>query len=288
MSVPHQISIILVAAVIVMAIIACSLPFTTFPPAPTPPEAIRTDTAGLPPLVLTQVASTLFAPLSATLTEQAAIPPAVTLQAAPPNTVAPTPTQAPTVIETEPPLSTQTGAPSPTTQITLSAPPTSISTVFTIPNLPLPSVTQVAPALPAQPTAYIPSFPPSGYTAQSGSAYTIAGVNLPVCATGFGANFLIYNHSGYSFESLSLQIIDLNAGFDVYGPMVSNAPFKFTDENCVPGGVDRLENGRGLFVGGALNSPALSGHTLQANFLLCTGNNLSGRCYPRTVEFVVP
>jgi hypothetical protein len=288
MSILRRISTILAAAAIVTAMIACSLPFSTYPPAPTPPEAIQTNESSLPPLVLTQVASTLYAPLSATLTQQAVMLPAVTLQAAPPMTAAPTRTQAPTAVQTESPPSTQISASSPTAQITLSAPSPSAPTVFTVPNLPPPAATQSAPAIPAQPTAYFPSFPPSGYRAQSGSAFTIAGVNLPVCAANFGANFLIHNHSGYTFESMSLQITDLNTGFDVYGPVISDTPFKFTDENCVSGGVARLENGRGLFVGGALNSPGLSGHTLQANFLLCTGNSLSGRCYPRTVEFVVP
>lgn len=288
MSNPHRISIILAAAGVVIALIACSLPFTTYPPAPTPPEAIRTDTVGLPPSVLTQVASTLFAPLSATLTQQAVILPLVTLQAAPPATAAPTRTQAPPPVQTEPPPTTQVSAPSPTAQITFSAPSTSAPTVFTVPNLPPSAITQATNSLPAQPTAYLPSSPPSGYSAQSGGAFTIAGVNLPICGTSIGANFLIYNHSGYAFESLSLQVIDLNTGIEVYGPIVSDAPFKFTDETCGTGGIARLENGRGLFVGGALNSPGLSGHTLQANFLLCTGNGLSGRCYPRSVEFVVP
>jgi hypothetical protein len=147
---------------------------------------------------------------------------------------------------------------------------------------------QILPTYLPQPTIYAPVNPPSGYVAQPGKAFSIAGVNLPSCGGGLTANFMILNNSGYTFESLSLQITDLSAGTDLFGPLISDAPFMFDDRACVPGGYSHLASGYAGVVGAATNVRPPTGHTLQANFLFCTKTGLSGRCYPRSVEFIVP
>jgi hypothetical protein len=85
-----------------------------------------------------------------------------------------------------------------------------------------------------------------------------------------------------------LQFIDLSTDQDLYGPTISNAPFMWTDRTCTPGGTDQLDPGYWLFAGGPLGPGRLSGHSILANFLFCSGEDLSGQCYPRSVEFVVP
>lgn len=265
-------------ALLVSATLACALPFQRQPAQPgvsspaATPQAAPGEPIQVPAGVLTEVAATLFAPYQATWTAQAvmqAAPPPVETQAAPPaaptQALPPSPTQAqPTASPASP------TAPPPTAQ-----PPTSVAPVGT-------------PTAVLLPTAYQPTWPPASLAIQSGGAFTVFGLNLHDCGGTYAANFLIQNTGAQALESLSLHFIDLNSDRDLYGPSISNTPFAWTDRTCSPGGIDQLDPGYWLFVGGLLGPGRLSGHSILANFLFCTAENLGGRCYPRSVEFVVP
>lgn len=134
-----------------------------------------------------------------------------------------------------------------------------------------------------QPVYPLESLPLSGT-----GGFSIRSVNIPACGGTLSTNFLISNHSGYAFESYSLTITDLSTGLVIYGPFAGNTPFMYDDRACIFGGVDRLSSGYSLFSGAVLSVPNLSRHTLQASFLFCTRDNLAGRCYSRSTQFVVP
>jgi hypothetical protein len=258
--------------------------------------------------VLTEVAATLYAPLQVTLTQQALAP-----QAAKPTT--PTPMLEPRPTESQVPSAPTETAPgaSPTdteqppiggvpTQGQPYPPPVAQPTntpqqggvayvnTPTAQSAGLPQAT-----IPAgqgsgfpPPATYIPAFPSGGYTVDQGKPFTIAGVNLPSCGGTFTANFLIINQSGSPFESLSVQLNDLSTGQSLATALISDAPFMFDDHACFPGGTSRLESSYALFAGVSLAAGHLSGHSLQANLLFCSQNGLGGRCFPKSVEFVVP
>ncbi len=261
-------------ALLLSAALACNLPFQLGPsqpgvssPAAATPQAAPGEPIQVPASVLTEVAATLFAPYQPTWTAQAV------MQAAPP----PVETQpAPPAAPTQPPQPSPTQAQPTASQPAPSAPP---------PTSVAPAATPSAVLLP---TAYQPTRPPASLAIQSGGAYTIFGLNLHDCGGSYAANFLIENTGAQALESLSLHFIDLSSERDLYDPSVSDAPFAWSDRTCSPGGIDRLEPGSWLFVGGLLGPGQLSGHTILANFLFCTEENLGGRCYPRSVEFVVP
>jgi hypothetical protein len=280
-SLPPQIAPAIGLVALLAATLACSLPFQASPAQPSissPVVATEASGAGgeneIPSNVLTEVAATLFAPHLATWTAQAALPPTNTPPAKPAAPAQPTaaqPTQAlPTAAEASP-----TSQPTQAQQATPSE---------ALPTAGMP----VTPTIVPLPTAYQPAYPPASMTTQSGKAFTIFGLNLANCGGTYAANFLIDNTGSQALESLSLQFIDLSSDEDLYGPNISNEPFMWNDRNCTPGGIDRLEAGDWLFSGGLLGPGQLSGHTILANFLFCTGEDLTGQCYPRSVEFVVP
>jgi hypothetical protein len=303
----------LVAGVTILAIglVSCGLPGPSLPavssPAVDEPASPPAEDVEIPAGVLTEVAATMFAPYQATWTVQAAKPPASTPPGPPPPPPPPPPPAPPPPggprggapppppptqpAEAQPGPAADTPAPTPTlapTQTQAAAPtaalPTVAITVFpTAGSAPLPTA-GYAPL----PTAYQPALPPAQFVAQTGKAFTIFGLNLHNCGGEYAANFLIENTGSQALESLSLHFIDLSTGQDLYDPLISNAPFSWTDRTCTSDGISRLEPGGWLFAGALLGPGRLSGHSILANFLFCTQENLNGQCYPRSVEFVVP
>lgn len=266
--------------VLAAAALACSLPFApggnqpaASPPAALEPTAGNAENLEIPAGILTEVAATLFAPHQATWTAQAIKPPASTSpaqQPAPTQTAGPQPTAAQASATVAPPTSAPTQA-----QPAEALPTAAITLLPTAGIAPLP-------------TAYQPFLPPAQFTAQTGKAYTIFSLNLASCGGTFAANFLIENTGSLALESLSLHFIDLSSGQDLNDPGISNAPFSWTDRTCAPDGISRLVPGEWLFAGALLGPGQLSGHSILANFLFCTQEDLNGQCYPRSVEFVVP
>lgn len=274
-----------VLAVLPAILAACSLPGLGQPSVTSPaadlPAPGTTQNPEIPAAILTEVASTLFAPYQATWTAQAILPPISTLPAQPPAPTPPVavlPTAAlPTAAPTQAPVQPPTVAP------TAALPTVAITPFTTASAAPLPTA-----SIPTQPPAYQPVLPPVQFAAQAGKAFTIFSLNLHNCGSEYAANFLIENTGGLALESLSLHFIDLSTGLDLYDPLISNAPFSWTDRTCAPDGISRLEPGEWLFAGALLGPGRRSGHSILANFLFCTQENLQGQCYPRSVEFVVP
>jgi hypothetical protein len=271
----HWIASMISGITLVVVTLACSLPFQ--PNVTLPVEATSITTDGemieIPSKILTEVAATLLAPHQPTFTADA-VEPQVSIASA--QAVAPTniPEVEPT--QPQPPLL----ATASTTQQAHAQ-----STVPTV--LPIPEEALATSTIP-EPTAYQAAVPPASFTAQTGKAFKITGLNLHNCGKFYTANFLVENIGSQVLESLSLQLIDLNTDQDFFDPAISNAPFTSSDRTCIPGGISRLEPGGWLFVGGPMGTGQLTEHTILANFLFCTGEDLSGKCYPRSVEFIVP
>ena len=159
---------------------------------------------------------------------------------------------------------------------------------FDIPQYPVLPPGSPSQFIPQSPAAQYPYWPSYQYPLQTGSGFKVWGVNLAACAGGYSANYTIQNLAGCALESLSLSFIDLTSGWVIYGPFVSNAPFGYDDRECMVGGISRLEPGQVLVVGSSLNAPHLSGHSIRSTLRFCTHENMSGSCYQKTVEFVVP
>jgi hypothetical protein len=264
-------------AALVILLASCSFPGASQPAASSPaaeePSPLASESFEIPGSVLTEVAATLFAPFQATWTAEAAL---AAQAVKPPANTQPAPTQ-----PTEAPTSAPAAQPTPASTQTQSAAPTEALPTVAITVLPTAAITPLA-------TVYQPVLPPAQFVAQSGKAFTVFGLNLHNCEGEYAANFLIENTGSQALESLSLHFIDLTTGQDLYDPMISNAPFSWTDRTCTPDGISRLEPGQWLFSGSMLGPGRLSGHAILANFLFCTQEDLNGQCFPRSVEFVVP
>jgi hypothetical protein len=74
----------------------------------------------------------------------------------------------------------------------------------------------------------------------------------------------------------------------LYGPETNNSPFLSTDRTCNSVGSDALAPGQTKYVGSLVGPKTLHGHTIRANIVLCTQENLGGVCYEAIIEFVVP
>lgn len=274
------------AVALLLVLSGCQLPFLPGPSRST--ETTPSPIDRIPPVVLTDVAATLFATMAATPTTEP-----VDVQRAAPS---PTHTQVPEVHPTDTALPTPTAPkPVPATSTPL---PTSLPIATNEAEPPF--VVTLAPGyyseqpiggLPGQyPEAPLeqPVYPLESLPLSGTGGFSIRSVNLPACGGILAANFLISNHSGNVFESYSLTITDLSNGLVIYGPSAGNAPFMYDDRACAPGGVNSLSSGYSLFTGAVLSVPNLSRHTLQAAFIFCTRDNLAGRCYSRSTQFVVP
>jgi len=243
-------------------VLACALPqLPGFPggeqPAettsPAPPASIVVS-PGVPGAVLTQVAATIFAQV----TQQ------------PPSAAMPTTGSTPSEAKaSEQPQVTETSE-------AISEPPSTATLTVT--------------SAPSQPPAAIPPdinlTPPTGGFSDSG--FKIKGVNIHRCINHPWAIFRIYNQSGRNLESLSLLFQDLTANQTLFGPIASNSPFMSSDRTCSSGGLDSLAPGATLYLGNSLYSSHLKDHTILATITLCTQEGLSGTCYQKTSEFVVP
>jgi len=244
-----------------LAILACALP--QLPGFPGSSESTESSNAtisvgtsvapGVPEAVLTQVAATIFAQV----TQQ---PPS---EAMPTGGTIPSEAVASQQVQTQEP----TGEPS------------------------KPQSTQANPeATPSLPPAAIPpdinlTPPPGGF---SDTGFKIKGVNIHRCVNHPWAIFQINNQSGQILESLSLLFQDLTANQTLFGPIASNTPFMSSDRTCSSGGLDALAPGATLYLGNSLYSSRLKDHTIRATITLCTQEGMSGTCYQKVTEFVVP
>lgn len=281
---------------------ACNVPFISqktstpaaSPSAGTPGPTATSGTSGISPAILTEVAATLYAPYQATWTLQAATN-AGTPNIPPPG---PVPTKVagatPATPLTEPaPAGTIQAPVQPTAAsvVTLAAPeetqaeyaiPT--AAVTWAPGYEVPYATPV----PAEPPIYYPPVPPMNLQIYPGQGFKVLGVNLPPCGGIPSANFYIFNRDTVSLESLQLKFTDLTTSSILLGPVTSDTPFMLSDRVCLGGGIERLASGQALFLGNTLSLPNLTGHTIQADISLCTADGLGGKCYLKTVSFVVP
>jgi hypothetical protein len=101
------------------------------------------------------------------------------------------------------------------------------------------------------------------------------------------ATVRLVNISGVTFESIELDIFDLDASSQIYGPAVSNSPFLNSSNSCPPGSTN-LEPDQARFAAGPIGSPPPSGNTLRLTIKLCTADGLGGSCLARSIQFVVP
>jgi hypothetical protein len=259
--------------IIVILATACNLPFTP-PSAPNPPIANS---------ILTQAAATIYARVDATQTLSAQAAPPSTL---PPGQASPTsePPQAPPIAAS---LTATFIIPQPTSAIVLSPTPTTQPSPTTGPIggvLPTAGIVPTVAITPVSPYYY----PTNTHNIVQGTHFYVDNVNLSMCYGYYWSVFMISNNGTNDLESLYLYVHDVASGQPLYGPVKDNDPFMVADNTCAAGYLDRLISGGVLYVGGKLNDPSISHHTLSATVRLCSDENLKGACFQKTLEFVVP
>lgn len=112
-------------------------------------------------------------------------------------------------------------------------------------------------------------------------------VNRHDCSGTEHATMRLVNISGETFESIELDIFDLDASTQLYGPAIDNAPFLNSASGC-PSGSPALEPDQTKFVAGPIGSPPPTGNNLRVAIKLCTEDGLGGSCLARSIQFVVP
>ena len=107
------------------------------------------------------------------------------------------------------------------------------------------------------------------------------------CSSSPTAIFRLSNLGDTLLDSIEMTFTDLDNGQVVYGPFSSNGPFMGAPSECPPGG-DSVGPGATAYIGGTIGSAAASGHTIEAEFTICSQEDLAGACIEETVEFDVP
>lgn len=111
--------------------------------------------------------------------------------------------------------------------------------------------------------------------------------NTHDCAGVAFAALRLVNISGETFESVQLDIFNLDSSTQLYGPAVENSPFLGSAGGCPPGSTN-LAPDQTKFIAGPIGTTAPSGNRLRATVDLCTQDGLGGKCLARSIEFVVP
>jgi hypothetical protein len=262
------ITITLAYLLLILILTACN--YTAQNPPPTPGE--------ISPDVLTEVAATIQTQLTA------AADLALPTKADTPTSPAP---EAPNVTDEPPKAPIPTQSATPTATFTLPALPATATPAAT--NTAQPTRTKTP--IPSPTTSPVIVYPTvvstiPAYVVSSGEGFEVQNLNIPNCGVPW-AVFQIKNTSGARLESLNLYMFNVTINQALYGPAISDTPFINSDRICQTGWIDQLENGAVLYVSGPL-SGAQKGQSIKATLTLCTKENLTGSCYQKVVEFIVP
>jgi hypothetical protein len=131
-----------------------------------------------------------------------------------------------------------------------------------------------------------PPLPPTAtFAPTSSGAFDPSFDNVHNCSGDPFAIFELDNDGGVTFESMRLEIDDLDADDEIYDAS-SNAPFMGSGGECPPGG-DEFPDGKTFWVGGNIEDGG-SGNDAEATITLCTKDDLKGICVSETVEFEIP
>ncbi len=109
--------------------------------------------------------------------------------------------------------------------------------------------------------------------------------NVHNCGGDPHAIFELDNIGDVDFESMRLEIVDLDADDEIFDKS-SNAPFMGSSGECPPGG-DTFPKGKTFWVGGNIEDGG-SGNDAQATITLCTKDDLKGTCVSEKVDFDIP
>lgn len=120
-----------------------------------------------------------------------------------------------------------------------------------------------------------------------GASFSVTGVKIIKCGSVFTIIIKVKNTGDKRFESAMMKVTDLTKGKLLYGPSSSNTPFRSSDTDCTADG-DQIETGQTRWIGAGLGTKSLSGHKLQIEIKLCTGEGLSGTCDSESGSYTVP
>jgi hypothetical protein len=117
--------------------------------------------------------------------------------------------------------------------------------------------------------------------------FTVSFENLHVCSAPLKyATFRLGNTGTAGFESVRIQIVDLNTSGTLYAG-TNNTPYLATANDCPPQG-SSMGPGSVYFIAASIGADPPHGHNARLTLKMCTEDSLGGGCVEKTTDFVVP
>ena len=118
--------------------------------------------------------------------------------------------------------------------------------------------------------------------------FTVSFENLHICSAPLRyATFRLGNTGTVAFESVRIQIVDLNTSGTLYGPGTNNTPYLATASDCPPQS-SSMGPGSVYFLAASIGADPPHGHNARLTLKMCTQDSLAGSCIEKTTDFVVP
>ncbi len=117
--------------------------------------------------------------------------------------------------------------------------------------------------------------------------FTVSFENLHICSAPLKyATFRLGNTGTVGFESVRIQIVDLNTSGTLYSG-TNNTPYLATANDCPPQS-SSMGPGSVYFIAASIGADPPHGHNARLTLKMCTQDNLGGSCLEKTSDFVVP
>jgi hypothetical protein len=117
--------------------------------------------------------------------------------------------------------------------------------------------------------------------------FTVSFENLHICSAPLRyATFRLGNTGTAAFQSVRIQIVDLNTSGTLYSG-TNNTPYLATANDCPPQ-ASSMGPGSVYFIAASIGADPPHGHNARLTLKMCTEDNLGGGCVEKTTDFVVP
>ena len=111
--------------------------------------------------------------------------------------------------------------------------------------------------------------------------------NAHICNDSNTAIFKVLNTGNALLDSVWITLTNRDSAQVIFGPFTSNGAFMDKASDCPPSG-DSVAAGDTSYIAGTIGLNSAPGNTITAEFRFCTGEDLSGSCIDKTLEFKVP
>jgi hypothetical protein len=122
---------------------------------------------------------------------------------------------------------------------------------------------------------------------QTYAVFDIRGADVIMCGGEQTVMVRVRNIGDRRLESALLRIFDRTRERVIFGPSSSNSPFRSSANDC-SAGIDRLNPDEALFIGASLGGRDISGHRIEVDIQMCTGEGLTNQCSWDGINFWAP